>query len=390
MKPPNGTGNQELIALIHDEIIANGGRIVFARFMELALYHPIHGYYMSESRRPGRGGDFITAPEVTAHFGHAVARQMAECWERLGSPDEWSIREYGAGIGGLAYDIMAGLATDAPRAFEALTYHLVELNPFQRAEASRSMTEIGLAGKVVIESPDVSTSPITGVILANEVADALPIHRLEMTEEGWMEGYVFWDGDGFDWTLDEFSPEAEAAFMELADANLDFSFDDIVEVSPATAAWFDKAIEGLERGYVVIIDYGYPATVLYSSHRLDGTLRGYSGHTVSDDPFTNVGLQDLTAHVDFTSLRKAGEASGLTHAGYTMQGACLSSLGLGDVLVGMQDDPAATIREYLATQAVILRLIDPGGLGRFGVMIMARDAPVEPPLRAFKEAPPDF
>ncbi|CAN5831287.1 SAM-dependent methyltransferase [soil metagenome] len=390
MKPPNGTGNKELIALIHDEIIANGGRIVFARFMELALYHPIHGYYMSESRRPGRGGDFITAPEVTAHFGHAVARQMAECWERLGSPDEWSIREYGAGIGGLAYDIMAGLATDAPRAFEALTYHLVELNPFQRAEASRSMTEIGLAGKVVIESPDVSTSPITGVILANEVADALPVHRLEMTDEGWMEGYVSWDGDGFDWTLDEFSPEAEASFMELADANLDFSFDDIVEVSQAAAAWFDKAIEGLERGYVVIIDYGYPATVLYSSHRLDGTLRGYSGHTVSDDPFTNVGLQDLTAHVDFTSLRKSGEASGLTHAGYTMQGAFLSSLGLGDVLVGMQDDPAATIKEYLATQAVILRLIDPAGLGRFGIMIMARDAPVEPPLRAFKEAPPDF
>jgi SAM-dependent MidA family methyltransferase len=387
----DSAGNEQLISLIREEIVAAGGQIPFSRFMELALYHPEHGYYMAEGRRPGRGGDFITAPEVSAHFGHAIAGQMAEFWERLGSPPAWTIREYGAGIGGLAYDIMAGLATDSTPAFDALSYDLVELNPAQRGEALRAMTETGLADKVSIAGPDAALSPVTGVILANEVADAMPVHRLKMdADEGWMETYVAWTGSDFGWKLDEFSPEAESAFMELAYENIDFELDCVIEVSPAASRWFDGVLEGLERGYALLIDYGYPASKLYRGHRLDGTLRGYAGHTVTDDPFVRVGRQDLTAHVNFTALRKVGEAAGLIHAGFTTQGAFLSSLGLGDVLIAMQDDPAAKIRDYLATQAVILRLIDPGGMGRSGVMIMARDAPVEPPLRAFEQPPPDF
>jgi SAM-dependent MidA family methyltransferase len=390
MHSTDNTGNQQLISVIRDEIFRNGGQITFARFMELALYHPSLGYYMAEARRPGRGGDFITAPEASAHFGNTIARQMAEFWERLGEPGEWSIREYGAGVGGLAYDIMAGLSTEAPRAFDALTYRLVEINPALQDEALRAMTEVGLAGKVVIESAATGLDPITGVILANEVADAQPVHRLRMTDEGWLEAFVTWTGHGFGWRMDEFSREADSAFIELAGENVGFEMHDIVEVSPAAATWFRQVVERLQRGYTLVIDYGYPAEQLYREHRLDGTLRGYFGHTVTDDPFIRVGMQDLTAHVDFTALRKAGEAAGLVHAGYTTQGAFLSSLGLGDVLTRMQKDPAATVEDYLAVQAVILRLIDPGGLGRFGVMIMARDAPVEPPLRGFDEAPPDF
>jgi SAM-dependent MidA family methyltransferase len=252
------------------------------------------------------------------------------------------------------------------------------------------MTEVGLAGKVVIESAGTDLVPITGVILANEVADAQPVHRLRMTDEGWLEAFVTWTGHGFGWRMDEFSREADSAFIERAGENVGFEMHDIVEVSPAAATWFRQAVEGLRRGYTLLIDYGYPAKQLYREHRLDGTLRGYFGHTVTDDPFIRVGMQDLTAHVDFTALQRAGEAAGLVHAGYTTQGAFLSSLGLGDVLTRMQKDPAATVEDYLAVQAVILRLIDPGGLGRFGVMIMARDAPVEPPLRGFDEAPPDF
>ena len=386
----DNTGNQQLISVIRDEIFGNGGQITFARFMELALYHPSHGYYMAEARRPGRGGDFITAPEASAHFGNTLARQMAEFWERLGEPGEWSIREYGAGVGGLAYDIMAGLSTEAPRAFDALTYRLVEINPALQNEALRAMTEVGLAGKVVIESAATGLDPITGVILANEVADAQPVHRLRMTNEGWLEAFVTWTGHGFGWRMDAISPEAESAFVELTRENVHFEMHDIVEVSPAAATWFRQTVEGLQRGYALIIDYGYPVKQLYREHRLEGTLRGYFGHTVTDDPFIRVGMQDLTAHVDFTALRRAGEAAGLVHAGHTTQGAFLSSLGLGDVLTRMQKDPAATVEDYLAVQAVILRLIDPGGLGRFGVMIMAREAPVEPHLRGFDEAPPDF
>jgi SAM-dependent MidA family methyltransferase len=227
-------------------------------------------------------------------------------------------------------------------------------------------------------------------MLANEVADALPVHRLRLTDEGWMEAYVCWTDDRFGWRLDALTADAEASFRELARERIDFATHDIVEVSPAATIWFRNAVERLERGYAVVIDYGYPAAQLYRDHRLEGTLRGYAGHTVTDDPFVRVGRQDLTSHVDFTALRRAGDAAGLDHAGYTTQGAFMSSLGLGDVLARLQQDPATTVEDYLAAQAVILRLIDPGGLGRFGVMIMGRNAPMEPPLRGFEIASPEF
>ena len=132
---PSAGSNPALVAAIREEIAAAGGRITFARFMELALYHPHHGYYLSAERRPGRGGDFLTAPEATPYFGITLARQIAEFWERLGKPARFEIREYGAGIGGLAYDVIAGLSTEAPDAAKALRYRLVEINEHRLAQA---------------------------------------------------------------------------------------------------------------------------------------------------------------------------------------------------------------------------------------------------------------
>jgi SAM-dependent MidA family methyltransferase len=165
---------------------------------------------------------------------------------------------------------------------------------------------------------------------------------------------------------------------------------DTIEISPLAAAWFATAARGLRRGYAIVIDYGYEASQLYRDHRLAGTLRAYRQHRVSADPFRFIGHQDLTAHVDFSALRRAGEASGLTLAGVTTQGVFLTSLGLGDYLVQMQNDPATTADEYLATKAAVFRLIDPGGLGRFGVLVMARDAPIDPALSGFTVAAPAF
>jgi SAM-dependent MidA family methyltransferase len=165
---------------------------------------------------------------------------------------------------------------------------------------------------------------------------------------------------------------------------------DRIEISPAAAAWFASLARGVRRGYAIVIDYGYPAAELYRGHRLTGTVRAHRRHTVSDDPFAHVGEQDLTAHVDFSALRRAGEGAGLTFAGQTTQGAFLASLELGDLLVALGKDPQTSLPEYLAAQAATLRLIDPGGMGRFGVLIMARDAPVRPPLRGFAVPPLSF
>ncbi|HQY31246.1 MAG TPA: SAM-dependent methyltransferase, partial [Thermomicrobiales bacterium] len=166
--------------------------------------------------------------------------------------------------------------------------------------------------------------------------------------------------------------------------------DGIYDLAPGAATWFGEAIARLERGYAIVIDYGYPAPELYSGHRLGGTLRAYRDHAVSDDPFADPGNTDLTAHVDFSALRRSGEEQGAVLAGLTTQGAFLSSLNLGQRLLEMQTSGDTTMQEYLAAQAVVLRLIDPGGLGRFRILLMARNAPIEPPLLGLAVSPPPF
>ena len=403
LSPPDlaAESDPELVAAIRSEVDAAGGRITFARFMELALYHPERGYYLSPERRPGRSGDFLTAPEASPLFGLTLARQLAECWERLGRPERWTVREYGAGVGGLAYDVIAGLATEAPAARAGLDYRLVEPNRHRLDEALAAMAEVGLAGIVRAEETPApgsagGLSPIVGVVFANEVADAFPVHRLIARGGRFREGYVVWRNEGNKgWFAEE---EGEPSLEELgaplweqrAAEGVMLRDGDRVDVSPAARAWFADAARGLGRGYAIVFDYGYPAAELYRDHRLAGTLRAYAGHTVTDDPFRRIGRQDLTAHVDFTALERTGLDAGLVSAGLTTQGAFLASLGLGDFLLALQRDPATTPADYYAAQAASLRLIDPGGLGRFSVLLMARDAPVEPPLRGLSIAPPPF
>ena len=385
------TGNPFLIQAIRKEIAAQGGRITFARFMDLALYHHEWGYYHAAQRRPGRPGDFLTAPEAHPFFGITLSRQIAECWERLGQPERIVVREYGPGVGGLAWDIIGGLQRESPACLAALTYELVERNPQRVSEALAAFREEGLGDVVRAIDPEMidTLPPISGVILGNEVADAFPVHRLIWQNGGLREGWVVWDGEGFAEEIGELSTraqEADPAGM-LAAHGITLQEGDRIEISPAAAAWFASAASRLERGYVIVIDYGYPAAQLFQAHRLEGTVRAYRAHTVTDDPFANVGEQDLTAHVDFTALREAGEAVGLTFAGQTNQAAFLTSLDMGNLMVALGQDPETTMEEYLAAQAAVLRLIDPGSLGRFGVLLMARNAPVDPPLRGLSFPP---
>ena len=376
-------------SIVRREISQAGGRMTLARFMELALYHPELGYYLSPERKPGRGGDFLTSPEASPLFGITIARQIVECWDRLDRPADFSVREYGSGVGGLAYDILAGISDLEPALFGRIQYRLVERNRYRQAEALTAFRDVGLIDRIVDES-DATLEPITGVVLANEIADAFPAHRLVFEGGGFREAWVVADSDSFRFENGEPSPEGLAAAATLFEEGVTTVEGGIYDVSPAAAVWFREACRDIERGYAFVLDYGYEATELFRDHRLLGTLRGYSEHTATDDPFIRIGEQDLTVHVDFTALTRAGEAAGVSFVGLTTQGAFLAGLGLGDQLTTMQKDPDATMSEYLATQAVVLRLIDPGGLGRFRVLAMAKDSPIEPPLLGFTIAPPSF
>lgn len=383
-------GNPHLLSLIRDEIRRHG-RIPFARFMEMVLYRPDHGYYMGPERRPGRGGDFLTAPELHPFFGLTVARHIAACWDRLGQPEPFTVLEYGSGIGGLAYDVIVGLLESRPELRGLLCYRLNEVNPRHTAQALSAMEEVGFSDLVAVDDEPES---IVGVILANEVADAMPVHRLRWTGAAFEELWVTWDDNGgfveqpgsLSAAVVSFDPEKYlgGVGLDLASLPVDARF----EVSPATAAWTRELARRLDRGYALIVDYGYPATELYSSGRLNGTLRAHREHSVTNNPYQAVGEGDLTAHVDFTLIETTAREMDMSLAGLTTQADFLASAGLGELLVKLQLEPEIAIDEYYRAQAAVYRLIDPAGMGRFQVLGLAKDAPVDPPLRGF--AGPDL
>lgn len=361
--------------LIADHIRAHGP-VSFAWFMDTALYHPQLGYYRQSDRKPGRSGDFITSPELHPFFGNTLARQVAEVWDALGQPHHLVVREHGASSGGLAFDILVALNERAPDVLEAVDYRLVDVNTHRLEEAIAAMAEVGFAEHVSAEHPEAIT-PAAGLVIANEVADALPVHRFVVRDGAIREMLVGLDDDG-SFTDCESDPAPEllgtlTAHLYRHDVQLPEGAR--FEFSPANADWMAGIAASLSRGIAIVIDYGYQAARRYTDHLLEGTVRGYWQHTATDDPYIRVGEQDLTAHVDFSLLTDAAEAAGMTPLGFTTQSEYLSRLGLGDWLLDLQQQPDVAYDEYYLAQQATMRLIDPAGLGRFGVLGLAKGVP---------------
>ena len=368
----------DLEALIRGEIEAHGP-MTFARFMELALYHPEHGYYRSADARPGREGDFLTAPEAHPIFGRAIARLAADVWSALGRPAGFSIREYGAGSGALAAALVDGLRAEAPSLASDLRYRAVEVEP-------RRMEELDARLGDVVEPDD--GAPIGGLVVANEVLDALPTHRVAGTSDGLREVFVgIVDGRLADVvgapSTDALAERLDADGVRLADGQQ-------AEVCLAADAWLATAAAGLARGLLLLIDYGHPAAALYDGRRRpDGTLAAYLRHRVHHDPYRAIGRQDLTAHVDVTAVERAATQAGLDHVATTTQSRFLAGLGAGDLLVELQTGESATLPAYLEARAALVRMIDPAAMGGFAVMAFGRGLPADAALRGLTPTTPD-
>jgi SAM-dependent MidA family methyltransferase len=368
--------DEALVARIHEEI-ARDGPITFARFMDLALYDPAGGYYRAEASRAGREGDFLTAPEAHPIFGAALARAVADTWVRLGRPETFVLREYGAGIGTLALAVLDGLAREHPGLGARLRFDPIEVEP-RRIGAIQS--RLAAAGhRDLLLAPKTSGAPVVGFVLANEVLDALPVHRVVVRDGALREVLVgSRDGAFVDVEAEPTTPELA---KRLADESVALTEGQRAEICLALGPWLTEAAAGLERGVLLLIDYGYPAAELYDPlRRRDGTLRAYLRHRVHDDPYIHVGRQDLTAHVDVSAVEHAAVAAGLDHLGTTTQAEFLVGLGTEDLLQAIQADPATTLEDYLAVRSALMRLLDPGAMGRFRVMAFARDWPAGPPL----------
>jgi SAM-dependent MidA family methyltransferase len=365
----------ELVERLRAEI-ESSGPITFARFMERALYEQDLGYYRSAVARPGRAGDFLTAPETHPIFGRAVARQLDELWRILDRPDAFVVREYGAGTGALAAALLMGLAADGSELRDALRYEPVEVDDRRLEEIE---ARLGPGASHFLRQP--SRDAIVGCVLANEVLDALPVHRVVRRGSELREVLVDWREEAF---VDvEGDPSTPALAARLADEGIELADGQRAEICLVLDNWVDDAARGLGAGLLLLIDYGHPAAELYGPRRMNGTLRAYVHHRVHDDVLANVGRQDLTAHVDFTAVERAAARAGLEPIGSTTQAEFLVGIGVGDILESVQADPATTLESYLALRSALGRLLDPAATGGFRVIGFGRGLSRGRELRGF-------
>ena len=377
--PPS---NPVLVERITDEI-RRTGPMPFARFMHRALYEMEHGYYESAASGPGRSGDFLTAPESHPIFGWTIARQLEEVWDRLGRPGRFVVREHGAGTGALAAGILDGLRRSGSDLLPTIRYQAIDV---ARPRLEGFAARLGEAGfESSIEPPDGRPAP--GAVLANELLDALPVHLVEGSAEGLMERFVALEAAPADpenpFTYVLGPPSTPALAARLAADGVELQPGQHAEICLELDAWVDRAADPLERGLVLLIDYGAPADELYTADR-GSTLRAYHRHRVHADSLVAIGRQDLTAHVDLTAVERAASGAGLSPLGRTRQADLLAALGIGDLLVGLQSNLGTTLEAYLDAKSAVVRMLDPRATGAFAVLAFGRDLPADPPLRGFR------
>lgn len=357
--------------MLLDRIRERGG-ITFAEYMAACLYEPGLGYYTSAGRKVGTEGDFYTSSNVHQVFGRLIAREAVRMWEVMGRPAGFQIVEAGAGNGRLARDILDAVAELAPELYRALTYRLVEAEPSLR-ESQREMLGPH-ADKGAWSDPAelaAGSLAITGCVLSNELVDALPTHLVEMTADGLREVYVTCGAEGFAEELRLPSTPELAAYLERVGVTL--SAGQRGEISLAAGEWLAGVARSLSRGFVVTIDYGYPAEELYAPMRRRGTLLCYYRHQVEEDPFVRPGGQDITSHVDFSNLIRRGEELGFATVWFGEQYRFLMGTGIMEELMALESR-AASEEERLKARLILKKLILPdGGMGdTFKVLIQSR------------------
>jgi SAM-dependent MidA family methyltransferase len=367
------TENTALRDAIIREIETRDG-ITFRDYMAMALYHPDLGYYTSRREKIGRTGDYVTSPETSPVFAAIVGRQLREFWETLERPGEFIVAECGAGTGTLARGIVRWASRTAQDLQHAMRYMIVETSG-ALIERQRET----LAGEVVTWEPSLPHR-LTGCILSNELLDAMPVHRVTMIHGLLKEVYVTFEGGRF---VEDLRPPSTPEIERYFDAlGLRPGANCYAEVNLEAAEWARAAAGSVSRGFVLTFDYGYEAAELYAPWRTNGTLMCFYRHNPSHDPYLRIGRQDITSHVDFTTVRRVGEEAGLKTVGLVTQSEFLANLGISDASA----PPAETetvLEEYFTRRREVMELVDPAGLGRIKVLCQARGVG-NAPLSGFK------
>ena len=357
---------ERLSSLIRSEINTGHGSLSFARFMQLALYAPDFGYYTAGQFVT----DFTTAAELTPLFGGTLARQIAHMLNET----EGDVLEFGAGSGRLALDVLNEL--DGLGALPR-RYFIVELSPTliaRQKELLANAPRLNSRVEWLEELPE----RFTGVIVANEVLDAMPVHIVAWRNEGIFERGVGLEQNRFVWREKRLD---ERRLFEAA-REIEVGAGYISEISLATRAFAATLANILERGAALLIDYGFPAREYYHPQRSAGTLMCHYRNLAHDDPFHLPGLQDITSHVDFSAVARAGLSAGLELLGYTTQANFLINCGITDLLART---PAENAAQYLPLSKAVQKLVSPSEMGEL-FKVIALGKGIKSPLIGFQRA----
>jgi SAM-dependent MidA family methyltransferase len=361
--------------LIRAEIAKAGGVIPFRRFMELALYHPDHGYYASGRARVGKGGDFYTSVSVGRIYGRLLASVCREVWERLGSPDEFAIVEQGANDGTMAADILSATGGPDDAFGKALQYRIVE--PF---EVNRKRQQEKLSGfpKVSWHHANADLPEFIGIHLSNELLDAFPVDSLRWNGSLWEEECVASEKDALLWTT---RPIADQELMDAArhlpsPPRATWRF----EINRGISPWLTGIASRMKRGMILTIDYGQVGQDRFAPHRADGTLLAFRNHERFDDPLPEPGHRDITAQVDFTDLAAKAIEAGFTPLAYSDQQHFL--MGAAEPWMRSLGENAPEHRKDLLA---LNTLLTPALMGsQFKALALGKDFPLDPQLGCFK------
>lgn len=341
--PAAQQSSANLQTLLAEEIKKYGNWIPFSRFMELVLYAPQYGYYTGGSHKIGNNGDFITSPTLTPLFARTLARQLQELLPQTAG----NIYEFGAGTGQLAADLLNNLSDGINR------YYIIEISP-ELAARQKDLIQT-LAPQAAQKIVHLSALPETfdGIIIGNEVLDAMPVEIIRKDEGGSFEHVgVCLDNDRFTYSARPLHDLQLSALASLYFPKISSPYTS--ELHPQQYAFIRTLASRLEHGCMIFIDYGFDAAQYYHPQRNQGTLIGHYRHHVIHNPFDFIGLADLTAHVNFTDIAQAGTDAGLDLIGYLPQSHFLLNLGITELLAQTgQTDSAAYIREAAAVQKLI-------------------------------------
>lgn len=348
------------------------GAISFRDWMEAALYDAQQGYYSrTDLARWGRAGDYRTAPERSPLFGATFASYFAHLYQEQGSPDTWTIFEAGAGAGYFAHALLQTLERDYPHVFAATRYLIDEVSAGTRERARQRLIEF--ADRVEFQPlSEMDAAVDEGVIIANELLDALPVHRVTLHEGKLAELFVGLDEeDKFVWL------KAEPTTLQLAEylarSGVALSEGQIAEINLEVEGWMKRASRAFNRGHLIIVDYGAEASELYHArHRPAGTLRAFHQHALADDLLARPGEQDLTTTIDWTNVKTVAEGLGMRVLSFEQQDKFLLRLGLLEQLERMTKNLPGE-REAIILRSSVRELILPGGMSEsFQVLVLSQ------------------